>query len=130
MSDNIVLFFLTEEVKGRGKIKEREEIKMNLHEIIAVILLIFLSILMLVKIIRDEKVTVKEWFLSAVTIAEKRLGAGTGQKKLKMVYGMFIERFPVLSTFLSYETFSKWVDIALEEIKEALSGKAENYEED
>lgn len=103
---------------------------MNLHEIIAVILLIFLSILMLVKIIRDEKVMVKEWFLSAVTIAEKRLGAGTGQKKLKMVYGMFIERFPVLSTFLSYETFSKWVDIALEQMKEALLGKAGNYEED
>lgn len=102
---------------------------MELHEIIAIILLIILSILMLVKIIRDEKITIKEWFLYAVTTAEKRLGAGTGQKKLKMVYGMFIERFPVLSTFLSYETFSKWVDIALEEIKEALSGKADNYEE-
>lgn len=101
---------------------------MELKEIIVIVLLIILSVLMLVKIIREEKYTVKEWFLSAVTIAEKRLGAGTGQKKLKMVYGMFIERFPILSTFLSYETFSKWVDIALQEMKEALSGKGDNYE--
>lgn len=36
---------------------------------------------------------VREWLLYAVTKAEKELGGGTGQIKLRYVYDMFVARF-------------------------------------
>lgn len=98
---------------------------MEVYEIVAVGVLIILTIVFIVKAVIEERGEIKNWLLIAVEQAEKKLGAGTGQKKLKMVYTMFMERFPVMSVFFSFETFSKWVDIALEQMKEALenSGK-------
>lgn len=40
---------------------------------------------------------VREWLLYAVTKAEKELGGGTGQIKLRYVYDMFVARFEVLT---------------------------------
>ena len=57
---------------------------------------------------------VKEWLKWAVVEAEKALGSKTGQLKLRLVYDMFCERFPEIAKFVSFETFSKWVDEALE----------------
>ena len=93
---------------------------MEIYEMIAVILLIVLSIAFIVRMVRDEKQEVKNWLLIAVEEAERKLGAGTGKRKLEMVYNMFSDRFPVLSVFLSFETFSGWVDIALEQMKEVI----------
>lgn len=47
---------------------------------------------------------VKEWLLWAVTEAEKELGSGTGQLKLRQVYDLFVQRFPVITKkdFLRY----------------------------
>lgn len=56
---------------------------------------------------------IKEWLLYAVTMAEKELGDGTGQIKLRSVYDLFVERFPTIAKLVSFETFSKWVDEAL-----------------
>ena len=68
---------------------------------------------------------VKEWLLYAVTEAEKTLGGGTGQLKLRMVYGLFIDKFPWLVKVISFEQFSKMVDEALETMREMLqSNKA------
>ena len=39
----------------------------------------------------------KEWLLLAVVEAEKKLGRGTGQIKLRYVYDMFIEKFKFLA---------------------------------
>lgn len=63
---------------------------------------------------------VKEWLLLAVTQAEKELGNGTGQIKLRFVYDMFITRFKWTSRLISFETFSLLVDEALEEMKHLL----------
>ena len=63
---------------------------------------------------------VKEWLKYAVTIAEKELGSGTGQIKLRQVYDMFIQRFPVFSKLVPFSTFSYWVDLALEFLREQL----------
>jgi hypothetical protein len=60
---------------------------------------------------------VREWLLYAVTLAEKEYGSGTGQIKLRMVYDMFIKKYPKLSIFISFETFSGWVDIALDKMR-------------
>lgn len=60
---------------------------------------------------------VKEWLLFAVTEAEKELGSGTGQLKLRYVYDMFVTKFPYLVKFVSFELFSTLVDGALEKFK-------------
>lgn len=55
----------------------------------------------------------REWLKYAVTLAEKELGSGTGQLKLRMVYDLFIQKFSYLAKFISFETFSGYVDEAL-----------------
>ena len=56
----------------------------------------------------------KEWLIYAVAAAEKELGSGTGQLKLREVYDKFIDRFPILAKFIPFTTFSNFVDEALE----------------
>ena len=58
--------------------------------------------------------SVKEWLLYAVAKAEKELGSGTGQLKLRYVYDMFILRFDGLAKMISFAAFSMLVDEALE----------------
>ena len=65
------------------------------------------------KFIQNEKTNIKEWLLLAVTEAEKALGSGTGKLKLRQVYQMFVETFPVFSKLVGFDTFSLWVDDAL-----------------
>lgn len=60
---------------------------------------------------------VREWLLYAVTKAEKELGGGTGQIKLRYVYDMFVARFTWLAQVISFEIFSVMVDDALEKMK-------------
>lgn len=61
-----------------------------------------------------EKINdVKEWLCFAVMEAEKALQKGTGQAKLRMVYDMFITKFPELQKYVSFGKFSGWVDDAL-----------------
>ena len=55
---------------------------------------------------------IKEWLKYAVMEAEKQLGSGTGQAKLRLVYSMALEKFGWLS-LVSFEVFSAWVDTAL-----------------
>ena len=64
---------------------------------------------------------VKEWLLWAVAEAEKELGSGTGQLKLRYVYDMFIVKFPSLAKIISFETFSCMVDEVLDEFKKLLN---------
>lgn len=72
-----------------------------------------------------NKEKTKRWLEYAVTIAEKDLKSGTGQLKLRQVYDMFLQRFPVFSKFVPFSVFSQWVDLALEFLREQLK-KNEN----
>ena len=76
--------------------------------------------LVIIYIAITDKARVKEWLRYAVTIAEQELGSGTGQIKLRQVYDMFIERFPIFSKFISFNLFSSWVDTALDFLREQL----------
>lgn len=68
---------------------------------------------------------VREWLLYAVTKAEKELGGGTGQIKLRYVYDMFVARFAWLAQAIPFESFSLLVDEALGKMKAMLeSNKA------
>lgn len=72
---------------------------------------------------------VREWLLYAVAKAEKELGSGTGQLKLRYVYDMFILRFDKLAELISFEAFSLMVDEALENFQNILKNneKVQNY---
>ena len=63
---------------------------------------------------------IKEWLLYAVIEAEKELGSGTGEIKLRSVYSVFIVRFPLVAKLISFETFSLWVDEALHVMRNML----------
>ena len=68
-----------------------------------------------------NKEKVKVWLEWAVTTVEKELGTKTGQLKLRKVYDMFIERFPIFSKLVPFSTFSIWVDEALEFLRNQLA---------
>ena len=70
---------------------------------------------------KEQMAKVKEWLLYAVTEAEKELGGGTGQLKLRQVYDLFVQRFPAVAAVISFDTFSLWVDEALEQMREMLA---------
>lgn len=71
----------------------------------------------------------KEWLLLAVVQAEKELGGGTGQVKLRYVYNLFIEKFTWLSMILSFDVFSMLVDESLDKMRAMLKSNEElqNY---
>ena len=69
----------------------------------------------------EKKITmIKEWLLFAVIQAEKELGGGTGQVKLRYVWDMFIKTFPALAPVISFELFSELVDEALDQMRHLL----------
>lgn len=85
-------------------------------QIITITGVVLIAVVAIVFIIKQPK-KVKEWLLWAVIQAETTLGGGTGQIKLRAVYDLFVERYKVISFLVSFETFSKWVDVALEEMR-------------
>lgn len=56
---------------------------------------------------------IQEWLKWAVVQAERKLGSGTGQLKLRMVYDLAVNKFPMIVQFISFDVFSEWVDEAL-----------------
>ncbi|PXX79717.1 hypothetical protein [Dielma fastidiosa] len=68
----------------------------------------------------EQIANIKEWLLLAVTEAEKQLGGGTGQLKLRYVYDWAVERFAWVAV-IPFGTFAEWVDEALQEMKKQLA---------
>ena len=70
--------------------------------IIAIIVIAVLAVKTFLNYPRAEQLNkVKEWLLFAVIQAEKELGGGTGQIKLRYVYDMFVARFPAVAKFIT-----------------------------
>lgn len=69
---------------------------------------------------KEQVKKIKAWLLQAVIQAEAELGGKTGKLKLSVVYDAFITKFPMTAKFISFETFSSYVDLALEEMKKLL----------
>lgn len=96
----------------------------------AVMIVIVASIINWAKLPNSAKIAdIKEWLKFAVTEAEKKLKGGTGQLKLRMVYDMFIIKFPEVQRFITFEKFSEWVDDALEWLNKQLESNpaVKNY---
>lgn len=100
--------------------------------ICCVIGVIGFGIYQFIKLEKDRQLEiVKEWLLLAVVEAEKKLGGGTGQIKLRYVYDMFIEKFKFLALMITFEQFSVMVDMALDKMRFMLSSneKLKDYVE-
>lgn len=70
---------------------------------------------------RAQKIAnLKEWLKWAVSQAERLLGSGTGELKLRLVYDMAVTAFPWVGRLVDFEDFSVWVDEALEWLGEQL----------
>lgn len=105
---------------------------MNAQIIIALVIILIAAcagIIWFVKLPSGTKIAnVKEWLKWAVVEAERQLGSGTGQLKLRLVYDMAIKQFPWIVQIVSFESFSEWVDEALDWMKAQLEGNAATQE--
>jgi hypothetical protein len=83
---------------------------------VAVVIYLIMKFFKLPRAAQIEKL--KEWLLFAVAEAERELGSGTGQLKLRYVYDKFVTKFPFLVQFVPFEFFSTLVDEVLVKFKE------------
>ena len=97
----------------------------NLDVIIGIVCLIAVfgfSIYKFIQLGKEQQLEkIQEWLLFAVTQAEKELGNNTGQLKLRMVYGQFIDKFKFIALLITFEEFSEMVDNALDIMRAMLS---------
>jgi hypothetical protein len=88
----------------------------------AVIIMTLIVVIDFAKMPRKKQIDkAKEWLLWAVIAAEKELGGGTGALKLRKVYDLFIQRFPMVAVAVSFDTFKQWVDVALAEMQQLIA---------
>ena len=83
---------------------------MSTQEIIVTVILVIFAILVTFATIM-MKGGIKEWLKWAVT--ESYLGGGTGELKLRYVYDLAVQQFPIIKYILPFSVFSAWVDEAL-----------------
>lgn len=97
---------------------------MNVGVILGLIILAVLVGIMAYNFGKQDKETkianIKQWLKLAVVEAEKALGSGTGQLKLRYVYDLAVKQFPWIVTLVTFEVFSGWVDEALDWMREQL----------
>lgn len=84
------------------------------------VLVLFFVIAFLTKTREQQIQQLKEWLIYAVAQAEKQLGGGQGQMKLRQVFDQFIQKFPSLVPYVSFEYFSHLVDEALDQLRTML----------
>lgn len=90
--------------------------------IVALIVALGVAIYNFIKLGKEQQLTkVKEWLLFAVVQAEKELGGGTGQVKLRYVYDMFVSKFKFIQFLVSFDEFSEMVDDSLDIMRGMLS---------
>ena len=94
-----------------------EFISENLAFIVLIIAAIVVGVVFAIRFFKSSKEEqmkeIREWLIDATTIAEKELGGGTGQLKLRQVYDMFVSKFTWMAKVISFDKFSELVDEAL-----------------
>lgn len=93
----------------------------QLFWVFAVITVAIISVIGFFNLAKEKRVEkISEWLLYACTLAEKELGSGTGQLKLRYVYNLFLDKFKFMSMFITFEQFSNLVDNSLDTLREML----------
>ena len=97
--------------------------------ILVVVIVIGYAIYKFTKLEKSKQLEImQEWLLLAVVQAEKELGGGTGQIKLRYVYDMFLNKFKFVSKIMTFEQFSALVDIALIKMNDMLQSNKQIQE--
>ena len=92
----------------------------NWYVIFGIIVLLVSTCVITVRNMSISKI--REWLKYAVSVAEKELGTGTGQLKLRQVYDAFVEKYRWLSIIISFKKFSNLVDEALVWMRTEMDG--------
>ena len=87
---------------------------MEVKDIVALASGGLITLVILIYLVSNQKSKIIEWLKYAVVEAEKMLGSGTGQLKLRQVYDWFCTKFPTTATVMPFAVFSSWVDVALD----------------
>lgn len=71
---------------------------------------------------------IKAALLYMVTEAEKELKSKTGRVKRSMVWVWLVERFPIVTLFITEEQYDKLLDQALAEFRKMLENNSSLYD--
>lgn len=99
--------------------------------VIALILVLFAvyAVLRFLKLTPQQQLgKVKTALLYMVTEAEKELKSKTGRVKRSMVWEWLVERFPIISLFITEEKYDELLDQALDEFRKMLEGNDSLYD--
>lgn len=99
--------------------------------VIALILVLFAAyaVLRFLKLTPQQQLgKVKTALLYMVTEAEKELKSKTGRVKRSMVWEWLVERFPIISLFITEEKYDELLDQALDEFRKMLEGNDNLYD--
>lgn len=93
------------------------------------IMLTVYAVLKFLKLTPKQQLSkVKAALLYMVTEAEKELKSKTGRVKRSMVWEWLVERFPIISLFITEEKYDELLDQALEEFKKMLEENDSLYD--
>ena len=112
-----------------------ETVKMILENWVYFFILLILGLLTVYAILRFMKLTpkqqlekVKVALLYMVTEAEKELKSKTGRIKRSMVWEWLVERFPIVTLFITEGQYDKLLDQALEDFRKMLESNTSLYD--
>lgn len=98
---------------------------MDIQTILILIIIgmaIAISIYKFMKLSKEQQIeNIKQWLVFACLEAEKMLGGKTGQVKLRYVYDLFVSKYKFISCLIPFDTFSKWVDDSLIDMRNMIS---------
>ncbi|MBO5057505.1 MAG: hypothetical protein J6C64_14285 [Lachnospiraceae bacterium] len=112
-----------------------EILKMIIENWLIFVIVLILVLFAVYAVLRFLKLTpqqqlgkVKTALLYMVTEAEKELKSKTGRVKRSMVWEWLVERFPIISLFITEEKYDELLDQALEEFRKMLEGNDSLYD--
>lgn len=93
------------------------------------VLLAVYAVLCFLKLTPQQQLgKVKTALLYMVTEAEKELKSKTGRVKRSMVWDWLVERFPIISLFITEEKYDELLDQALDEFRKMLESNDSLYD--
>lgn len=112
-----------------------EILKMIIENWLIFVIVLILVLFAVYAVLRFLKLTpqqqlgkVKTALLYMVTEAEKELKSKTGRVKRSMVWEWLVERFPIISLFITEEKYDELLDQALDEFRKMLEGNDSLYD--
>lgn len=117
------------------EVRSMEILKLILENWLIFVIVVVLLGLTVYAVLRFLKLTPQQQLdkirialLYMVTEAEKELKRKTGQVKRAMVWDWLVERFPIITLFITEEKYDELLDEALEKFKKMLESNSSLYD--